>query len=321
VQYDATLLNPLKAKLLYDLQNGGYGIEPADEIALFNRARDREVEAMMSRVADAGRAMAARGFPLPPGELSIHIDRAYQEMQDKVSDASRDITLQRSKLFVENRQFTITQIRELEQITMNYWNAVQERSYNAARATAEFSIAVYNALLAKFRVRFDFAKMQSSVNLEIAQAEAEKARALLEQYRGQIAAYEANLRAVIEPFQLQVTNYQAQVAGYEANVRALVDPARMKIDLYRADVEANRIEIERAVASDDIQLKAYSAAWTAAVAQENMAVQTAQVKLNAAVKALEFRLEAAKYGAGQYFAQLTAMRSAANTLSVQTGTY
>ena len=91
--YESALLDAQKAKLLDNLTNGGYGIEADDEVALFNRARDREVENALTRVDEVGRNMAARGFPLPPGELAVHIDRAWQDMQNKASGVLPDIIL------------------------------------------------------------------------------------------------------------------------------------------------------------------------------------------------------------------------------------
>ena len=319
--YDSTLLDPLKAKLLYDLQNGGYGIDTADEVALFNRARDREVEAMLSRIEDAGRGMAARGFPLPPGELSIHVDRAYQDMQNKVSSASRDITLERSKLFVENRQFTIREVKEVETVLLGFHNSVQERALNTAKFTAEFAITIYNALLAKFKLRFEFAKASSDVQYQQIQADAARAQALLEQYRGQIAAFDVGLRAVIQPFQLQVDTYRAQIAGYEATIRGKVDPARLQTELYRARLDGTRVVGELQVAAAETQFKAYQAVVGFITEQERLAVETAKVKLAAAIEALRFKIEAVKFGSANYFAQLTALENSANSLSVQTGTY
>jgi len=40
--YSSALLDATKAKLLGDMENGGYGIEPDDEILLWERARSRE---------------------------------------------------------------------------------------------------------------------------------------------------------------------------------------------------------------------------------------------------------------------------------------
>ena len=248
--YESTLLDPLKAKLLDNLVNGGYGIETADEIAMFNRARDREVEAMMSRVSDAGRAMAARGFPLPPGELSVHIDQAYQDMQDKVSSASRDITLERSKLFVENRQFTIREVRDVEQMLINFHNAVQERALNVARLTVEFSVTIFKALVERYNARLVGYRIEAEVFSDRIRAELAKA----EIYRTQVEA--VNVESQIQ--RMQVETYLAQLKGIETSVdifRVQMDAAkvqaeieRIKLDAYRSEVEAYTARVQAKVA-------------------------------------------------------------------------
>ena len=291
--YQSVLLDPLKAKLLYDLTYGGYGIETADEVALFNRARDRAVEAMLSRVNDAGRVMASRGFPLPPGELSIHIDDAYQDMQNAVSGTSRDITLERSKLFVDNRQFTLREIRELEQITLGFWNSVQERAFNVARATAEFGVAFYNAVLSKYKVQFDLTKLASDVRLDTVRAQAEEARVRLELYRNEIAKFDVSLRA-------------------------LVDPNRLALEVYRADLEAGRLNIDRNIAAASVKAKIYDSVTQYQISSDRLVTDAVKIKLDAAIQELQFRLGGAKFASDKYFAVLTALSAAANTLAVET---
>ena len=293
--YSSTLLDPLKAKLLADLTNGGYGIDTADEVALFNRARDREVDAAMTRVEEAGRAMATRGFPLPPGELSIHIDRAYQDMQNKVSSVSRDITLERSKLFVENRQFTIREVKELEQITIGFHNSVQERALNVAKATAEVAILVYNALIARYRARLEASKVTSDVQFQIAQAEAARAQSTVEGFRAQVAAYEARLRGLIEPM-------------------------RLRVELYGMDIAANKNLTDGLIARVALQTKVIEATTQQNIQISNMTIEMAKAKLQATVQALLFKTEAVKFGSEKFFALLTAMQASINTLAVQSST-
>lgn len=293
--YASVLLDPLKAKLLADLQNGGYGIDVNDEAALFNRARDREVEGAMMRVQSAGRSMAARGFALPPGELSIEITRAYQELQNKTSDISRDIFTNSAARFVENRKFTIIQSKELEQILLGFHNSVQERAVNVARATAEVAIAVYNALLTRYRARLEAAKIASEVQRDKIQIEVERARANLEVFRGQIAAYEADLRRV-------------------------VDISRLQVELYRGDIDANRARTDGLISRATLQQKVIEAATQQNIQISNMTVETAKAKLLATVQALQFQTESVKFGAEKFFATLTAMYGSINSLSVQSAT-
>ncbi|MDD3885172.1 MAG: hypothetical protein PHW66_09635 [Gallionella sp.] len=419
--YESTLLDPLKAILLDNLVNGGYGIETADEVALFNRARDREVEAMSARIADAGRAMAARGFPLPPGELSVHIDRAYQEMQDKVSVVSRDITLERSKLFVENRQFTIREVRDVEQMLLNFHNAVQERALNVARLTVEFSVAIFKALVERYnarlgayrveaevfndRIRAELAKaeiyrtqveavkvsselqrtqvetylaqlrgIETSVSvfrvqMDAAKVQAEIERIRLEAYRSQVDAYTAQVQAKVAEFGMyrsQIEGETSKVQAFEAQVRAFTgqvgaaeikskiqlgrlqqetEQARIQLLTYQGQLDQYKADVERQVASGQLQVQYYSAATAAAkmlndgalgqaglqqeviksTTQQNiqiseMTIADARAKLEATVAALKFRTEGTHFASQQFFAVLTQLMSTVNTLAVSTTT-
>ena len=293
--YDSTLLDPLKAKLLYDLTYGGYGIEVSDEIALVNRARDREVEIALTRIDDAGRTMASRGFPLPPGELSIHVDKAWQDMQNKVSGVSRDITLQRNKLYVENRQFTLREVKDVEQILIGFHNSVQERALNVAKFTAEFAITLYNALLAKYKLRFDAAKITSEVQLQQMQTEVARANAYLEAYRGQIAAYEANLRRII-------------------------DPAKLQVEVFRADIDLNRVVNDAYISKATLQQKVIEATVQQNIQISQVAVNNARVRLDAEVAALQVRAKGAEVALAKIYGLLTGVASSANTLAVQSST-
>jgi hypothetical protein len=289
--YESTLLDPLKAKLLNDLMNGGYGIEPGDELALFNRFRDRQVEAMMARIDDAGRAMAARGFPLPPGELSVHVDRAYQEMQDKIADASREVLLERNKLYVDNRQFTIREVKDLEQMLLNFHNAVQERALNVARLTVEMSIAVFRALVERYNARLNAYKVEAEVFADRIRAELAKAeiyrtqvdaanvasqmqRTLVEVYLAQLKGVEVSVdiyktqmeaariqadvgRMALEAFQSQVAAYTSQVQAKVAEFgmyKAQIDGETAKVQAYEAQVRAYDGQIQGAKIRSDIQL-------------------------------------------------------------------
>ncbi len=290
--YVSVLLDPLKAKLLDNLVNGGYGIETADEIALFNRARDREVEAMLSKVSEAGRAMAARGFPLPPGDLSIQVDQAYRDMQDRVSDASRDIMRGRSAVYVENRQFTIREVRELENILIAFHNAIRNRALDVARLSVELAVAVYNVQLARFKLRLEAAIGAADIEVKQLQIQAEQAKVNIEGFRSQIIAYEADVRRQIEA-------------------------ARLQVELYGHDVALTRSINEAVAARTELQTKTMQATVQQNIQISNLAIENAKAKLLAAVEALKFRTAGVQYGSEKYYALLTSMLSRINTLAVQ----
>lgn len=293
--YNTTLTDPLRAKLLSDLLNGSYGIDTTDEIALLNRARDREVELAMTRIDDAGRVMAARGFPLPPGEFAIAVDRAYQDMQNKVSGVNREITLDRAKRFVDARQFTIQEVRQTEAVLMNYWNSVQERSLNAARTTVEMAITLFNSILSLYRARLEASKINADVQFQLSAASVAQTTAKLEAFRTQVLAFEAGLRSIIEP-------------------------ARLLVDVYRADIESARQITDGLTARVQLQQKVIEATAQQNIQISNMTIELARVRLMGAVEQLKFRVDASKYGSEKFFALLTALEGTINTLAVQTAT-
>lgn len=307
--YESVLLDPLKAKLLADLSDGGYGIETADEIALFNRTRDREIEAMMSRIDDAGRSMAARGFPLPPGELAVHTDRAYQEMQDKVSSASREITLARSKLYVENRQFTIREIRDLESVLINFHSAVQERALNTARLTVEMSVVIFKALVDRYNARAGMYRVQAEVFADRIRAQLAQA----EIYRTQIEA--ANLTVQLQ--RVQVGVYLAQLKGIEEQVaiyRVQMDAARVQAEVERLKLEAFRSEVDAYTAQVQAKVAEFGM-YRAQIEGETAKVQAFEIQ----VKAYGEQVQAAKVKADVQIAQLQfeTERARANLLIYQ----
>ena len=417
--YESALLNPLKAKLLYDLTYGGYGIDTTDEVALFNRARDREVELALTRIEDAGRGMAARGFPLPPGELSIHVDRAWQDMQNKVSGASRDITLERSKLYVDNRQFTIREVKEVETVLIGFHNSVQERALNVARLTVEMGVIVFKALVDRYnarlgayraeaeafanRIRGELAKAEIyrtmveavsvgvqmqrqqvevylaqlkgieisvdifKVNMEAAKIHADIERLKLEAFRSSVDAYTAQVQAKAAEFGMfraQIEGETAKVTAFEAEVRAYggqvsaakiksdiqlgklqseTEQARVKLAGYQGQIEQYKADVDRQVQSGRLQVEYYRGATDEAnmlnqgslgraslqqevlksTTQQNimisqMTIENAKARILGVVESLRFKTEAAKFGSSAFFAQLTAIISAVNSLSVET---
>jgi hypothetical protein len=290
--YQSALLDPLKAKLLADLANGGFGIDTADEQALFQRARDRETESAMSRIDEAGRAMAARGFPLPPGELSIQIDRSYQDLQNKMSSVSREIFVDSAKRFVENRQFTIEQVRQLETVLLGFHNSIQERAFNVAKATTELGITLYNALILRYRTRVEAAKLTADVQLTRAQIDIARAGAEVEIFKGQIAAYEVNLRR-------------------------LVEQGRYGAELDRVRNEVFRISTEGVIARANLQQKVLEATSQQNIQIGGLHVETAKARLQALLGGLQFSQEATKFGSQEFFSLITAMVGSLNTLAVQ----
>lgn len=245
--YVSAMLDADKAKLLSDLQNGGYGIEPLDEQGVYQRGRDREVEATLMEIDEVYRAAGARGFPLPPADTQIMVERALQKQQEKLSTISREIMIKRADQFVENRKFTFTEVRSLETVLMNYWNSVQERGLNAAKATLDAAIAIYETQLKRFTARLDAYRTDAQVfetkvravatQIEIYRTQIQAAQVSVEIQRVQVEVYNAQLKGVETTVEIYKTQMEAANIASQVQ-RTKIEAFRSLIDAYTAQVQA-----------------------------------------------------------------------------------
>lgn len=252
--YVSENLEALKIKLFNDLIDGGYGIETADEIALFERARERELELARTEVDELYAETASRGFPLPTGDLNISIQRATQKVADKMSSVSREIALKRADLYVENRKFTFGQVREVEQILLNYNNLVNERALNAQKALIEMSIAIFNASVSRYNARLETYRAEAVVF----EAKVRAALARVEIFRTEMEA--VRIRSDVQKNQIEI--YRAQLSA--VNILVEVFKTRMEAAAIRAQVERLKIEAFRSL------VDAFTSQVQAKVAQFNM---------------------------------------------------
>lgn len=313
--YTSALLDELQAKLLDDLQNGGYGIEPADEAALWDRARARELEAALSEADDLVAQAASRGFPFPPGDLTVVLQRAHQKAQDKISGVSRDIALKRADLYVDNRRFTIEQTKQLEQVLIGYHNSVMERSLNSAKAVLDAAIQVYNTQIARFNARLDAHKTEAAVfesrvraalsQTEVYRVTMEGKRIESDVQRTQVEVYNAQLNgvnSVVNLYRVQMEAAQVQ-AGIE---RLRIEAFRSLIDAYTAQVQAKvaefnmfesriRGEIAKAQAYES-EVRAYTATVEGAKAKASIAIERLRGQIAIAGNTVEvFRTQMEEY--------------------------
>lgn len=244
-EYASMLSDSLKAKLLYDMENGGYGIEEGDEARLWARARERASVVANAKVEETLRASASRGFALPPGADMAAVEAAQQAALEEIANVDRDIALKRADMYVENRKFTITAAREVESMFIAYRSAMMERTLNAAKTLVELGIATFNAQVELFNTRLDAYKTEASVFAERLRAEQVK----VDIFRGRIDAYRGSLearRTQADIYKTQVEAQELQVQIYNAQMQALrarVEVERSKVELFRTRVEAYSAQI------------------------------------------------------------------------------
>jgi len=313
--YASELLDATKAKLLDAIENGGYGIEPADEAALWQRARDREVEAAIMEQEQMYSVSASRGFPYPPGDLNIAVARSVQNLANKMSSLSRDIAIKRGDLYVENRKFTITEIRALEQVLISYHMSRMERALNAQRISLDFAISLFAVLVSRYNARL--AAYQAEAQVFEAQVRAQLAQVELYRTQMQGKQIESEIqRAAVEVYRAQLEGVQAEVGIYKTQVeaaavsmgieRAKIDAYRALVDAYAAQVQAKVAEFnmyEARVRGETAKVTAFQAevqAYAAEVGAAEAKARIAATNVDASAKAAQIKIDSYRANVDRY---------------------
>lgn len=248
--YVSALKDAYTAKLINDIQNGGYGIEPADEAPLWERARRRAEEAARTEIDQIENSAAARGFEFAPGDILVATQRARRKAADLVAEANIEIAAKRADLYVANRQFVLSEARQHEAVLIQYHGSVMERALNVQKALLDFAVANFNLVLSRHKARLEaynaftqsFGERVRAVlsKLEAYRTEMEGKRIESDIQRAQVALYEAQLGAV----RTIVDIFRVRMDG--AKVRSGIE--RDKIDAYATTVRAYEAQVGAKVA-------------------------------------------------------------------------
>ena len=248
--YSSALKDATFSKLLNDIQNGGYGLEPSDEQLLWERARDRELRNMQAAIDDITRISAGSGFPMPTGAMMDAVRQAQMKSLETTSSLNREITLKKADLYVQNRQFAVEKAIGYEQVLMNYHTSLMERSLNAAKAAFDAGLAVFNASVARYNVKVErfktlVAVFESKIRAELLKVEIYKSQIDGEKAKADIDQAKVNLyKARVDAINSAIEVYKNQVAA----VSLLAGIEKMKIEIYREQIQAYSAKIQGQVA-------------------------------------------------------------------------
>jgi hypothetical protein len=302
-EYTSALLSAMQTSLQDRIENGGTGLNPDVEQAIWDRGREREARTQREAI-DRLDQMEELGFAFPPGfyldaRLKIITETDYAER-----GLSREIMIKQAELEQANVQHALTTAVQLEGQLITYSNAVEQRLFDSCKYATEAGIAIYNAkvqgyaaLVDAYRARVNVYEAQvraetARVEAYRAQVEAEKAkaeinRALVDQYRAEIDAALSNIRifearigaiqarAEIEKtkvmiFGEQVKAYASKVSAFTAGVegfRAQIQAEGVKQEAYKSRVEAYKSQVEAGVAVIQARIAAFKGNLDANVSQ------------------------------------------------------
>lgn len=214
------LWNQVYTILTNDLTNGGYGIETADEMAIWQRAKEREVQELNAQYEDADEVFSSAGYKFPSGALVKMKQKARQAYQNKLADINREMTIERLKLFVQCRQFAL------------------EKGAGFGNVFAEIE---------KLKVQL----YETQVKAALGEAEIEKVTAdnQIQIYKADINAYETEGKVFAALYELASTEQERELKLQIAALEANIEIARVKL---QQKLESARLKMTGATASADV---------------------------------------------------------------------
>lgn len=300
--YASALLDNLKATINARI-NGASGLAPAVEQAIWDRARDRETQVALAREEEAKRAAEAMGFPLPTGALAGMLADSRREYHDKLSSLSRDVAIKQAELAQETLRHAIDSAISLESQLMDQAYKLELLAFEAAKATAENEIQVFNAALDQFKALLAgyqayAAAYDTLIKAELNKVEVFKALLSAEELKSQInTALVQQYKAQIEGAMATVEIYKAQVSAAQTLVsleQTKVQTAGEQIRAFVAatNAELSKVELFKAqLGADNLKLESYKTlaqvySSKAGVQAEKARVSIARYQAETAAKAL-----------------------------------
>jgi len=288
--YTSALLTSLKTSLQDRIDNGGTGLAPDVENAIWDRGREREARAMRDAILNLER-MEGMGFSLPTGmyldaRLKIETEMGYAN-----AGHSREVMIKQAELEQSNVLAALTTATQLESTLINYTNQVEQRLFESAKYVTQAGVEVYNARVRAYAAYLDAYKTkvaiyEAQIRGELAKVEAYKAQveaesakaqintALVQQYKtatdaalANVEAYKAELSAIqikaeIEKLKIniygeQVRAYGSKVSAYTANVeafRAVIGAEGAKQEAFKSQVQAYVAQVEAGAKTADAKI-------------------------------------------------------------------
>ncbi|MFA5976496.1 MAG: hypothetical protein WC859_10095 [Elusimicrobiota bacterium] len=194
------------------IANGSF-MPAAVETAIWNRAKDREVQEALRAEAAVVDAAASRGFYVAPGVVNDGVNTIQLELSKKLTSINRDITIKAFDVANENTKFAIQQAVALRTAFVSamgdFIKVAMVQPNNAveyAKVILAAKTGLYDSAVRLYSAKIEEEKMRSSVALENVN------------------------NATFKPFELNIRNFESVRGGNIDKAKIQADAALSAAD-------------------------------------------------------------------------------------------
>ncbi|MBT8448782.1 MAG: hypothetical protein KJO69_03780, partial [Gammaproteobacteria bacterium] len=289
--YSSQLMTSLTNELIDRIQNGGTGLNPYIEQAIWDRARNREDQNAIRSENQINVEQAAKGFSRPSGAHLAALDQLAQETQNKNADLSREIAIKQAEMEQQNIQFALQTSLALEQTYLQNWNQVQQRAFDVEKYIQDFAVQMYEIALKRYEVQVEIYKAYSQAFEARVRAELGKAEIFKTELEGQKLIGDINIQRV-ELYKAQLAGINQAVEIYKSEVQATqtklkgeslkIQNFKSLVDVYATQVQAKASEYDmyaNAVKGQMAKVDIYDSQVKAFVSRVNAYASRADVEI------------------------------------------
>lgn len=245
-EYDSTVMTSLKAKLVDGIMNGGTGIVPEAEQAIYDRAASRLDIELQSAETKAFTDFASRGSRLPGGALVARLQEAQLQSTLARTDLTRDVLIKSADLAYQYSTFVIEKGISLEHELMALFNSVQQRSFEASKAVLEFAVQTYDVSVRAYSARLEGYKTEAEVFKARISAEIAKAELYSSIVTGRKLSMEMQ-GLMVELYSKQCDSIKTMAQIYATKMDGAKVESEIygtKIEQYKGLIEAYKAQVE-----------------------------------------------------------------------------
>lgn len=294
-RYASSLLTAIKAKLLDRITNGGTGLSPAIETAIWNRDEERALLALAEAKTRAAGEWSKLGWSLPNGILAESIGNLETEYLNKRLEVSKDISIKQADLEQTNVNTSLQLAAQVEQSMMAYHNQFCELMLRATESLQKAKNEIYSVWTAFYKTYVESIKNYSEAMSARTSAKLDANKSLLAKYGLTLEKLKTQVQMEVERISALLKAYSSDISAYGAESGALQAISNVYVELYRAQgslavgaaqvgVSANAANIQAAIASAQVQIQALIAKGHAAaqVAAGALAAAHTNISLSSA---------------------------------------
>ena len=212
--YTSNLGDLLDPALRRELTSGSTGLTATVEDDIYARASERDLQALEDEKARLAAIWAETNAPMPDAclyALQAFADRKYT---NTLSDKARDVRIESFKRAEDNARFVKELSQRYETVIREYTGRYWERQLGKAQSVLDYGVKVYDAL-----IRWK--------------------GALIELYKGEAQAYEAQARGVAAIAGVQVAIYDSHTRHEVARAGVIIEGIKAQIALLTGKVNAS----------------------------------------------------------------------------------